>query len=127
MSRKIKVLAPIALALGVSGALFGLGPAGSGEQVAKADVCVLNGLVDVQAPGDDVNVVCPPRVGGYLYGNGGWHDRDDCWDRCDWNGGWDNRVWKDGPDGRPPVLVEPWKRNWNWCWDWSINDYILVP
>ncbi len=99
MSHKIKVLAPIALALGVSGALFGLGPAGSGEQVAKADVCVLEGLVEVQAPGNDVNVGCPPHVGGYLYGNGGWYNHDDgywsghgdgCYDRC---GDWDWPSW----------------------------------
>ena len=37
----------------------------------------------------------------------------------------DHRVWKEGPAGRPPVLVN-WQDQWKqWCWDPFLNDFVL--
>ncbi len=89
MRTKIKVLAPVLLALGVIGSLFGLGPTTSGAATAKADVCV-------NAPFVNVNV-----------DNG-----------CGWNGGWNGNVGWGGNCGWNNC-GNNWNRDvkWRWCSD----------
>ncbi len=107
MKRPFKVPA---IVLGALAALFmGFGSAAVGTGVANAN------------PGWDP----------------GWHGNS--WDN-QWNNGWpgngcnngcgpnwgnNQMVWKDGPAGRSPVLVN-WRDQWKqWCWDPWINDYVL--
>lgn len=91
MRTKIKVLAPVLLALGVIGSLFGLGPTTSGAATAKADVCV-------NAPFVNVNVDNGCGWNGGWNGNAGWGGN--CgWNNCgnNWNRDVDWRWASDGP------------------------------
>ena len=112
MSRKIKVLAPVILALGVLAGLFGLGPAGLGTGVAQANPGWCNSW-----HGNNCNVGWDGWRGGDRCGN---RCGNDCWDRCnDWQrppsppGDWRWDGWNWVPPF-PPPWSDPWT---NWVWD----------
>ena len=60
-------------------------------------------------------------------GPGSWQGGGNgCWNGC----GGPAMVWHSGPAGAPPVLVESWKIDWQWCWrggDQGLNWYLDPP
>lgn len=115
MSRKIKVLAPVILVLGVLAGLVGLAPAGLGTGVAQANPGWCNSW-----RGND----CNDGWNGWR-GDRGRHD--DCWDRCDWRPAKPAGNWNwDGNDWVPPYppAHAGWNELWRWDgWNWCFDGY----
>ncbi len=111
-----------AIVLAALAALFmGFGSATVGTGVANANPWC--GNHQVGWPNGGCNDQWNVTVGINWQGHGGGYG---CGNNCG-PGNWDQRVWKDGPPGLPPVLVEAYKVNWRWCPIWGTNDWELRP